>query len=143
MITVTVVNRTAGRTPDPALGRLVRRAAERIRDTAPASGRLQQITIVCITPGESRRLKRKFLRQDRPADVLSFRYGREGEILLAPAVIRRDARRTGRAYRRMLPELAFHGLLHLLGYHHEGSHSAARKFEARERSLLESFGLAR
>ncbi|MDP3727336.1 MAG: rRNA maturation RNase YbeY [bacterium] len=138
---VRVLNRTAGRAPGPALGRLVRRAAGRLPDAAQASGRLREITIVCITPAESRRLKRTFLQQDRPADVLSFRYGREGEILLAPAVIRRDARRTGRAYRRMLPELALHGLLHLLGYHHEGSRSLARRFEARERSLLESFGL--
>lgn len=139
---VTVLNRTAGRAPGPALGRLVRRAARRIPDAAPASGRLREITIVCITPGESRRLKRKFLRQDRPADVLSFRYGREGEILLAPAVIRRDARRTGCAFHRMRSELALHGLLHLLGYHHEGSRSAARKFAARERSLRGSLGLA-
>lgn len=101
---------------------------------------LTAISIVFITTAESRRLKRRFLRQDRAANVLSFRYGAEGELFLTPAVIRREAGEQGKPYTHLLTELAIHGVLHLYGCHHE--HSRARRFEARERWLRRAVGLA-
>ncbi|MBI4132067.1 MAG: rRNA maturation RNase YbeY [Candidatus Sungbacteria bacterium] len=126
------MNRTGGRIPD--IRRLVRAASSALKDAAPSREGLNHITVVFITPAYSRRLKQRFLRQNHPANVLSFRYEEEGEIFLAAAVIRAEARRTGKPYREYLAALTLHGLLHLYGYHHEGK-GTVRRFQRRERFL--------
>lgn len=76
-----------------------------------------------------RRLNRRWRKRDRPTNVLSFQYdaGRAalitpervwGEILICPAVIRREAPRFSRTYRAHLRALVEHGLIHLLGLDH-------------------------
>lgn len=141
MTTVTVVNRTAGRVPAANIRRMVRRAAALLRGRGRFRSGPAAITIVFITAAESRRLKRRFLKKDRAANVLSFRYDSEGELFLAPAVIRTEAGNMKKSYTRLLAELAIHGVLHLYGYHHERSRSSARRFEARERRISRAIGL--
>lgn len=142
MITLlTLVNRTRGRVPRRRLQRLLARAGKKLSDRS--TPRISAIALVFITPSESRRLKRRFLGQDRAADVLSFRYGNEGEIFLSPGVIRSEARMSGKSYDRLLDEMLLHGLLHLYGYHHEGSSLRTRRFAAHERALHRCLGLTR
>lgn len=140
MIRVAFVNRTSGRVNGVRIKRLISRASEILAGNARQS--LLAVTVVFITRDESRRLKRRYLRRNRPANVLSFRYDGDGEILLAPAVIRAEARTAGEAYGLFLGKLALHGLLHLYGFHHEGLRRQARRFEDRERSLCRALGLA-
>lgn len=139
MIALTLVNRTRGRIPRHRLQRLLARAAKKL--SGRSTPRISAIAVIFITPLESRRLKRRFLGKDRAADVLSFQYDNEGEIFLSPGVIRSEARMARKSYDRLLGELAVHGLLHLYGYHHEGSSLRARRFEARERTLHRRLGL--
>lgn len=100
------------------------------------------VTAVFVPADEARRLKRIYLGLDRPANVLSFHYGREAEIIVAPAVVRTEARASGAPYRRELRRMAVHGALHLLGCHHERSGIAADRFEAVERLLRSRLGLS-
>lgn len=55
----------------------------------------------------------------------------DGEILLCPAVIRREAREQGEAYRVRLRMLLEHGLIHLLGLDHRtpAQHEVWKRFE--------------
>ncbi len=89
-----------------------------------------------------------------PTDVLSFRLGanqkkRErgapaaqylGDIAIAPAVARRNARRFGRTFSEEMRILLLHGMLHLLGYDHE---TDTGQMERREQRLRRQLGLAR
>lgn len=98
-----------------------------------------------VSPAESARLNRRFRGKPEPADVLSFPApgdapgGSLGWLVLAPAVIRRRARRLGRSYAAWLAELAVHGTLHLLGFHHDDPEAAARLF-ALQRALVRRHG---
>jgi probable rRNA maturation factor len=62
-----------------------------------------------------------------------------GDIAIAPAVARRNARRFGRTLRDELCILILHGALHLMGYDHETDRGQMDRFEQR---LRRSLGLA-
>lgn len=62
-----------------------------------------------------------------------------GDIAIAPAVARRNARRFGRTLRDELCILILHGALHLMGYDHETDRGQMDRFERR---LRRSLGLA-
>jgi probable rRNA maturation factor len=71
-------------------------------------------------------LNRKFLKKDRPTDVLSFPLGEKapdgkfylGDIVISVPVAFRQAREKGHSLDREMRLLAIHGFLHLLGYDH-------------------------
>jgi probable rRNA maturation factor len=56
-----------------------------------------------------------------------------GDIVIARGVARRQARAAGHSERTELRVLALHGLLHLLGYDHEGDGGRMRRIERRWR----------
>jgi probable rRNA maturation factor len=62
-----------------------------------------------------------------------------GDIAIAPAVARRNARQFGRTFDQEMRILILHGMLHLMGYDHE---TDAGQMDRRERRLRRSLGLA-
>ena len=108
------------------------------------------VTIALVGDACIRRLNRQYRGIDRATDVLSFPYiegdgspyvyrgGSRppvtlGDIVIARGVARRQAREAGHAERTELRVLALHGLLHLLGYDHEGDRERMRRVERRQR----------
>jgi probable rRNA maturation factor len=68
-------------------------------------------------------------------NVLSFEAGRKsGEIIICPAVARRQAPSYGMPYKDFIAYLFIHGLLHLKGHPHGAT------MERHERTLLARFG---
>jgi len=61
-----------------------------------------------------------------------------GDVAIAPAVARQNARELGRTLDDEMKILILHGLLHLLGYDHETDHGQMAR---RERRLRRSLGL--
>jgi probable rRNA maturation factor len=59
-----------------------------------------------------------------------------GDIAIAPAVARRNARRFGRSLGSELRILMLHGALHLLGYDHERDNGEMERLERRLRRRL-------
>ena len=137
--------------------RLARRAIRRLRIRVP--GRL---AITFVASHRLRALNRRFLRRDRPTDVLSFRYdgpstrpdglardvaprdvpaGRHeqivGEILIAPVQARAYARRHGLPYAEELARYVVHGLLHWLG-HEDRTAAEQRRMRVMEDRLLDT-----
>ncbi len=88
-----------------------------------------------------RHLNRRHCGRDRPTDVLSFAYPGEtaaglpflGEIVIAPGVAWRQARRWNTSPEREICRLIIHGMLHLLGYDHEADAGEMAKLQ---RSLM-------
>lgn len=117
--------------------------------------------VAFVTNAEIRRWNRKYRGKNRPTDVLSFptdahsrkkkplsrpRRGLRpnsvpkylGDVAIAPAVARQNARRLGRTFSRELRILILHGILHLMGYDHE---TDSGQMERRERRLRRDLGL--
>ncbi|MGH9715662.1 MAG: rRNA maturation RNase YbeY [Candidatus Acidiferrales bacterium] len=61
-----------------------------------------------------------------------------GDIAIAPAVARRNARRFRRTFSQEMRILILHGMLHLMGYDHE---TDTGQMERRERRLRRKLGL--
>ena len=137
------------------VARLVRLAARRL--SIRVSGTM---SVTFITSRRMRQLNKRFLRHDRPTDVLSFRYdgpsarpdglARDvasrniparlhelvvGEIVIAPREAKTYARRHGIPYEEELARYVVHGLLHWLG-HEDATVAQQRKMRAMEDRLL-------
>ena len=128
---------------------IVRGLGTWLERAAPRTAR-GAVDIAIISDGEMRRFNREYRRVDAPTDVLSFpalsndvaggaagdlRRARRplGDIAIAAGVARRQAREQGHSLGIELRILALHGLLHLLGYDHEGDAGQMRRLEERLR----------
>jgi probable rRNA maturation factor len=65
-----------------------------------------------------------------------------GDVVIAPAYVRRQARDNGVTFADEISLMVTHGILHLLGYDHVDDDDAER-MEDRERQLLSQVGKAR
>jgi len=99
------------------------------------------ITLRIAGAREARQLNRRFRRRDYATNVLSFHYGRSGDIVLCHPVIVREARAQRKSVRAHYAHLVVHGVLHLRGHVHDDK-ASARRMEAREIRLLRRFGFA-
>lgn len=87
------------------------------------------VTVALVSSGRIRALNRQYRGIDEITDVLSFATTQEdrrgarlpflGDVVIATGVARRQARDAGHSIATEYRILALHGLLHLLGYHHE------------------------
>lgn len=124
------------------------------------------LTICLVTNAEIAKWNGVYRGKNRPTDVLSFaadephsesripklRGKRDsfaprtpaspaylGDIAIAPAVARQNARRLGRDFDGEMRILILHGILHLMGYDHETDQG---QMDRREMSLRRHLGLA-
>src|SRR5262245_7479490 len=103
-----------------------------------------ELSILLVSDREMRRLNRRFRGIDRPTDVLSFAQaegpggapdGLLGDVVISVDTARRQAAGRAEPLAHELDRLLIHGVLHLLGYDHEGSPAEARRMQRRERQL--------
>jgi probable rRNA maturation factor len=115
----------------------------------------ESVSVCLVSNPAIARWNRAYRGKRGPTDVLSFRadYADEtravlrahtsaaylGDIAIAPAVARRNARRFGRTFGQEMRILILHGILHLMGYDHETDDG---QMDRREQKLRRSLGLA-
>jgi probable rRNA maturation factor len=92
-----------------------------------------------------RDLNRRFRRQDKPTNVLSFPAPQNperflGDVALAYGVCAREAAEQGKPLKNHLQHLVAHGVFHLLGYDHE-TDAQADEMEGLERAVLAGLGI--
>lgn len=136
-----IVNRTRLKIPSGMIISDIRKILLKARRAKNKKASPPKLTIVFVSEAESKFLNSRFLKKDRPANVLSFHYGSEAELILAPSLIRRQAASARSSYAKELRRMAIHGLLHVLGHHHEASRRAARVFERQERQILQRLNI--
>ena len=122
---------------------LMRRVAQStLRSLRAPSG---VFSIAFVDGPTMRGLNHRHLGHDYVTDVLSFDLrdditaGRRrvlGEVIVAPGVARRQARRFGQTYRRELARYVIHGLLHWAGYDDQAP-AQRRRMERKQESLLQ------
>jgi probable rRNA maturation factor len=108
-----------------------------------------EMALQVVSASRMRMLNRRYRGKDKPTNVLSFpalpapgvRPRPLGDVLICPAVLRREARTQGKSERAHWAHLVVHGTLHLVGYDHEGDFDAAR-MERREVAILKRLGFA-
>ena len=108
-----------------------------------------ELAVRLVPPAESRRLNRHYRGKDAPTNVLSFPASVDpavrprplGDVVICPAVLKREAREQGKSERAHWAHLLVHGVLHLVGYDHEADGDAQR-MERREIAVLRRLGFA-
>jgi probable rRNA maturation factor len=126
-----------------------------------------QVTVCLVSDAEIAGMNQSFRKKQGPTDVLSFptvalRKPRRakrlpvslapnslrpgsvdneslGDIAIAPAVAKRNAKNYGRTLPAELKILILHGVLHLLGFDHEADHG---EMDRTEKKLRRRLGLA-
>ena len=117
--------------------------AERVRDAL--------ISITFVSAPRIAAMNRKHLDHRGPTDVISFGFSRPsrrdpvvGDIYIAPAVGRRNAKRAGVAIREEITRLVVHGVLHVLGHEHpEGEARLSSAMWRRQEKLVARLRKAR
>jgi probable rRNA maturation factor len=105
-----------------------------------------ELSILLVDDAQIQDLNRRHLGQDKPTNVLAFAM-REGEFstlnpdLLGDVVISVEtAQRQSNRFRlddmKMVILLMVHGILHLLGYEHEGTRKGAREMAIKQKELF-------
>ncbi len=101
------------------------------------------VTVALVGDARMRAINRRFRRQDRVTDVLSFGVDARalprgepralGDVVIARGRARRQAEALGHSLRAEVRTLALHGVLHLLGYDHERDRGEMAALERRLR----------
>jgi probable rRNA maturation factor len=105
-----------------------------------------ELSVLLVDDVQIRELNRRHLGQDKPTNVLAFSM-REGEFstlhphLLGDLVIsvetaRRQSNRFGLNHMEMVILLMIHGILHLIGYEHEGTKKRSREMAIKQKELF-------
>jgi probable rRNA maturation factor len=117
-----------------------------------------QVTVCLVSDAEIAGMNRSFRKKHGPTDVLSFpavklrkptrstripvsmdAEASLGDIAIAPAVAKRNAKSYGRTLPAELKILILHGVLHLLGFDHEADRG---EMDRTEKKLRRRLGLA-
>lgn len=118
-----------------------------------------EVTLLFVSEGEMSSYNQRFLDREGPTDVLAFPVEdllpgvvpevdpqgpplMLGDVVVAPAYVRRQAGEYGVSYEDEMALMVTHGILHLLGYDHIDDTDAER-MESRERELLALVGRTR
>jgi probable rRNA maturation factor len=78
--------------------------------------KLSPLVIVFVSAEKSRKLNAQYRKKSAPANVLTFSQNRE--IVIAPSVVRKEAKMFGFSYKYWMTSLIVHGIVHLEGYDH-------------------------
>lgn len=123
---VVIINKTKSAVPRIKW----RDIAEAVRRTLKRRA-LEPIQLVFVASGEIQKINKTYRGVDKPTNVLSFPETRD--VLIAPAVVKKEAQKYGLSARFWMVKLFIHAILHLEGHTHATNREAEEmeKFEAR------------
>ena len=98
----------------------------------------EDISVAVVGVAKMKELNHIYRGKDYAANVLSFpsKDLGLGEIVLCPQVIMKEATKYGIKKEEALARMFVHGLMHLLGYDHEGKEKEAKAMENKEEQYL-------
>lgn len=105
-----------------------------------------EVSLVIVNDEEITRLNRQYFQRNRPTNVIAFPMAAGdpaainpqvlGDVVISAETAERHSRAVGGKTEEEVVFLLVHGILHLLGYDHEGSPDKRRKMEAKEQELF-------
>jgi probable rRNA maturation factor len=125
--------------------RKIRRVAQRILTEL---GLLEaEISLLFVNDLQIQALNRRYLCRDKPTNVLAFpmRKGEFsalhpyllGDLVISVETAKRQSNRFGLNEMEMVILLMVHGVLHLIGYDHEGTKKGARAMTLKQKELFQ------
>lgn len=91
-------------------------------------GKDYSLSIAFVDEKTSREVNKKYRDKDKSTNVLSFSLNKKsGELLLCPAVIKRECKKFSKTFDEFLGFLVIHGMLHLKGLEHSSTMERAEK----------------
>jgi probable rRNA maturation factor len=126
-----VINQSGERSPRAWIERWAAALGRELCRKRHALSAKKELVVVFVDAKEMRRMNKTYRGKDYATDVLSFESADPsslGELVLCLPVIRSQSKRTGLSARGELGYMIVHGVLHLLGYDHEGRRDGARMF---------------
>lgn len=105
-----------------------------------------ELSLLLVDDAQIQELNRQYLRRDKPTNVLAFSMGEGefaalhpnllGDLVISVETARRQSNRSGLNEIEMVILLMIHGILHLMGYEHEGTKKGARAMAVKQKELL-------
>jgi len=106
------------------------------------------ISIIFVGTKKIRDLNKRYRKQDKVTDVLSFSHGlvdtkfkdifELGEIIICLIRVKKDAQEFKSDFEKELKWVIIHGILHALGYDHEKSEKEAKRMKKKEEYYLKN-----
>jgi len=109
-----------------------------------------EVSLALVSNPEIKKINQIYRGQNKVTDVLSFAANEEdficpesqnylGEIIISYPQLVRQARQNKCSIKQEFSLLVVHGLLHLLGYDHEGNRKEKEKMRMLEEKILSKF----
>jgi probable rRNA maturation factor len=137
---LTIINRSGDRVPRKFVEAWVKALKPLLKKEKLQLNLKSEFTIVFVDQKEMRKLNKTYRGKNYATDVLSFDGDSEssfGELVISPQVIKRQAKEHGLSLQHELGYMVLHGMLHLLGFEHEGSKREANRMFALQDKLFE------
>lgn len=140
---ILIVNDAEEAVPESFLSSWVKDAARELKDrqALPAEKAEKELSLVFLKEVDAKQLNWNFRQKDYATDVLSFETEDPeclGELVLCPAVLKKQARDHKLTYEHELGYMIIHGILHLLGFDHEAGEDEARRMMAIQDGVFET-----
>jgi len=107
-----------------------------------------ELSILLVNDVQIQELNRRYLHRDKPTNILAFpmRKGEFsslhphllGDLAISVETAQRQSNRFGLDDMGMVILLMIHGILHLVGYEHEGTRKGAREMALKQKELFQS-----
>ncbi len=109
-----------------------------------------ELSLLLVDDAEISRLNQDYLGRQGPTNVIAFPMQEGpfteinprllGDVVISVETAAADAEKTGFTLEEMLDFYLIHGILHLLGYDHEGSPGEAARMEAKSKEIWRMLG---
>jgi probable rRNA maturation factor len=106
-----------------------------------------ELSLLFVDDLQIQTLNRRYLHRDKPTNVLAFpmRKGEFstlhpqllGDLVISVETAKRQSNRFGLNEMEMVILLMVHGVLHLIGYEHEGTKKGDREMAAKQKELFQ------
>jgi len=102
---------------------LLKKIAKKILEKESASRRKKEFEVSIVLVGAERikELNKEYKGKNQTTDVLAFSYDDSGEIVICPKEVKKNSKKISSDFQTELARVLIHGLLHLLGFHHQSS----------------------
>jgi len=85
-------------------------------------GKKYSLSIAFVSEKQSQKINKKYRNKNKPTNILSFLLSeKEGEIIMCPTVIKKEAKNFEKTFDQFLGFLVIHGMLHLKGLEHSST----------------------